>query len=98
MTVKLRAPRALSAKKAKAQVLRLIPTITKPLSANCYEVVSKLKKALVTAQSGATVGALVVTVDKEGYWSTDLAGQLMYDRDILGQLALRLLGVCTATE
>jgi hypothetical protein len=81
-----------------APVFRLIPTITKPLSANCCEVVSKLKKALVTAQSGATAGALVVTVDKEGYWSTDLAGQMMYDRDILCQIAFRLLGVCTSTE
>jgi predicted esterase YcpF (UPF0227 family) len=98
MTVKPRAPRGLSAKKAKAQVLRLIPPITKPLSANCYEVVSKLKKTLITAQSGSTVGALVVTVDKGGYWSTDLAGQLMYDREILCQIAFRLLGVCMTAE
>jgi lysylphosphatidylglycerol synthetase-like protein (DUF2156 family) len=68
------------------------------LSANCCEVVSKLKKALITAKSGATVGALVVTVDKDGYWSTDLAGQMMYDKEILCQIAFRLLGVCTTTE
>ena len=95
MTVKSLSPRA---SRTKAQVLRLIPTITKPLSANCYEVVSQLKKALTTAQSGATVGALVVTVDKEGYWRTDLVGQQMYDREILCQIAFRLLGVCMATE
>jgi hypothetical protein len=47
---------------------------------------------------GSTAGALVVTVDKEGYWKTDLAGQAMYDREILSQIAFRLLGVCMATE
>jgi hypothetical protein len=82
----------------KAPVFRLIPTITKPLNASCSEVVSKLKKTLITAQSGSTVGALVVTVDKEGYWKTDLAGQPMYDKEILSQIAFRLLGVCMATE
>jgi hypothetical protein len=95
MTVKPRSPRTPN---TKASVLRLIPTITKPLSANCYAVVSKLKKTLVTAQSGAIAGALVVTVDKEGYWRTELAGQLMYDREILCQIAFRLLGVCMAPE
>jgi hypothetical protein len=84
--------------RTEAQVLRLVPTINKPLSANCYEVVSKLKKVLIPAQAGVTVGALVVTVDKEGYWSTDLAGQMMYDREILCQIAFRLLGVCMAPE
>jgi hypothetical protein len=95
MTVKPRSPRAPN---TKAQVLRLIPTITKPLNADCFEVVSKLKKTLITAQSGATVGALVVTIDKEGYWSTKLAGRLMYDKDILWQIACSLIGVCMATE
>jgi hypothetical protein len=84
--------------RTEAQVLRLVPTINKPLSADSYEVVSKLKRALIPAQSGATVGALVVTVDKEGYWSTDLAGQMMYDREILSQIAFRLLGVCISVE
>jgi hypothetical protein len=44
------------------------------------------------------VGALVVTIDKEGYWNTDLAGEMMYDKEILCQIAFRLLGVCMATE
>jgi hypothetical protein len=82
----------------KAPVFRLVPTITKPLSKNCFEVVSKLKKTLVTAQAGATVGALVVTIDDEGYWRTELAGELMYDKDVLCQFACRLLGVCVTTE
>jgi hypothetical protein len=87
-----------NAPRAKAKVLRLVPTINKPLNANCCEVVSKLKRALIPAQSGATVGALIVTIDKEGYWSTDLAGQMMYDREILCQIACRLLGLCMTTE
>jgi hypothetical protein len=82
----------------KAPVLHLVPTITKPLSANCFEVVSKLKKTLVTAQSGTTVGALIVTIDKDGYWRTELAGQLMYDKEVLCQIGCRLLGVCMSTE
>jgi hypothetical protein len=95
MTVKPRSPRAPS---AKAKIVRLVPTITKPLNADCFEVVSKFKKKLLTAQSGATVGALVVTIDKDGYWSTELAGQMMYDKDILCQIASRLLDVCMTTE
>ena len=82
----------------KARVRRLIPIITKPLSANCCEVVSQLKKALITAQSGTTTGALIVTVDKEGYWSTVLAGQQMYEREILCQIGFRLLGLCMVPE
>jgi hypothetical protein len=87
-----------NAPRNEAQVLRLVPIINKPLNADCYEVVSKLKRALIPAQSGATVGALIVTIDKEGYWSTDLAGQMMYDREVLSQIAFRLLGVCMAPE
>jgi hypothetical protein len=95
MIAKPRSPRKSA---HKAPVFRLIPTITKPLNANCFAVVSKLKKTLVAAQSGAIAGTLVVTVDKEGNWCTDLAGQMMYDKDILSQIALRLLGVCMTTE
>jgi hypothetical protein len=46
MTVRQRSPRN---SLRKAPVFRLVPTITKPLSANCLEVVSKLKKTLITA-------------------------------------------------
>jgi hypothetical protein len=73
------------------------PTIKKPLNATSREIVSKLNKALVTAKSGAYAGALLFTVDKEGYWQGDIAGQ-MYDKDILGQIAIRLLGACMAPE
>lgn len=81
----------------KAPVCHLVPTIKKPLNADCLEVISKLKKASVTAQSGAYTGSLLFTVDKDGYWQTDIAGQ-MYDKDILGQIAIRLLGVCATPE
>jgi predicted esterase YcpF (UPF0227 family) len=97
MTVRSPSPRSRKSTH-KASVLRLVPMINKPLNADCTEVVRKLKKSLVTAQSGATQGALVVTVDQEGYWSTDLAGQMMYDKEILCQIAFRLLGVCMAAE
>lgn len=95
MTVKSRSPRASS---RKAPVLRLIPTITKPLNVNCSEVTVKLKRALTTAQSGATAGALVVALDQEGHWSIDLAGQLRHDSDTLCLIACRLLGACLALQ
>jgi hypothetical protein len=97
MTVRSPSPRSRKSTH-KASVIRLVPTINKPLDANSSEVVRKLKKALTTAQSGATQGALVVTVDQDGYWTTDLAGQTMYDKEILCQIAFRLLGVCMAAE
>lgn len=81
----------------KAPVFHLAPPITKPLNATSREIVSKLRKALVTAQSGAFAGALLFTVDKEGRWQTDIAGA-MYDKDILGQIAIRLLGACMASD
>lgn len=81
----------------KAPVSHLSPVITKPLNATSREIVSKLKKALATAQSGTYAGALLFTVDKEGHWQTDIAGR-MYDKDLLGQIAIRLLGVCVAPE
>jgi hypothetical protein len=66
-------------------VLRLI--INKPLNSNCAEVTVKLKRALTTAQSGATVGALVIALDEQGHWTADLAGQLRHDGETLCQIA-----------
>jgi hypothetical protein len=83
--------------RSKAPVLDLVPAVKKPLNDTSREIVSKLNKALVTAKSGAYAGALLFTVDKEGCWQTDIAGQ-MYDKDILGQIAIRLLGACLAPE
>jgi hypothetical protein len=77
--------------------LRVGPITTKPLNATSREIVSKLKKALVTAQSGTYSGALLFTIDKDGCWQTDIAGR-MYDKYLLGQIAIRLLGACTAPE
>ncbi|MDB5990554.1 MAG: hypothetical protein JWQ10_1957 [Herbaspirillum sp.] len=82
----------------KARVLRLIPTINKPLNTNCTDVTVKLKQALRTAQSGATTGALVIALDCHGEWSIDLAGQLRHDDDTLCLIACRMLGVCLASK
>jgi hypothetical protein len=82
----------------KAPVLRLIPTITKPLNTNCAVVTVKLKRALTTAQSGATVGALVIALDEQGHWTADLAGQLRHDGETLCQIACRLLGACLTSQ
>jgi hypothetical protein len=93
MTVKPRPPRPSS---QKATVLRLVPTINKPLNADGSEVARKLKKALTTAQSGATAGALIIAIDQTGEWDVDLAGQLVRDRDTLCLIACRILGACLA--
>jgi hypothetical protein len=81
-----------------ARVLRLIPTINKPLDTNCTDVTVKLKRALRTAQSGATAGALVIALDHQGEWSIDLAGQLLHDEDTLCLIACRMLGVCMTAK
>jgi hypothetical protein len=59
-------PQPLLAAPKKARVLRLILTINKPLTINCMDVTVKLKRALHTAQSGATAGALIVALDHQG--------------------------------
>jgi hypothetical protein len=81
-----------------ARVLRLIPTINKPLDTNCTDVTVKLKRALHKAQSGATTGALVIALDRQGGWSVDLAGQLLQDDDTLCLIACRMLGVCLTSK
>ncbi|RXZ36483.1 hypothetical protein D9O50_08155 [Oxalobacteraceae bacterium CAVE-383] len=84
--------------KSTARVLRLIPTIHKPLDTNCADVAAKLKRALRKAQSGATAGALVIALDHHGAWSIDLAGQLLHDDDTLCLIACRMLGVCLSAK
>jgi hypothetical protein len=84
--------------KNKARVLRLIPTINKPLDTNGTDVTVKLKRALRKAQSGATTGALVIALDHQGGWSVDLAGQLQYDDATLCLIACRMLGVCVVSK
>jgi hypothetical protein len=81
-----------------ARVLRLIPTINKPLDTNCTDVTVKLKQALRKAHSGATVGALVIALDPQGGWSIDLAGQLQHDDETLCLIACRMLGVCLTVK
>jgi hypothetical protein len=78
----------------KARVLRLIPTIDKPLTSNCMDVTVKLKRALHTARSGATAGAIIVELDHQGGWSVDLAGQLLQDDDTLFLIASRMFAAC----
>ncbi|RXZ38453.1 hypothetical protein D9O50_02670 [Oxalobacteraceae bacterium CAVE-383] len=62
------------------------------------DVAVKLKRALQTAQSGATTGALIVALDQQGEWSVDLAGQLLQDDDTLCLIACRMLGACLASK
>jgi hypothetical protein len=81
-----------------ARVLRLIPTIQKPLDTNGTDVTVKLKRALRKAHSGATTGALVIALDHHGGRSVDLAGQLRHDDDTLCLIACRMLGVCLASK
>jgi hypothetical protein len=81
-----------------ARVLRLIPTIHKPLDTNCTDVTVRLKRALRTAQSGDTTGGLVIALNHQGGWSVDLAGQLLHDDDTLCLIACRMLGVCLASK
>jgi hypothetical protein len=81
-----------------ARVLRLIPTIRKPLDTNCTDVTVKLKRALRKAQTGATTGALVIALDHQGGWSIDLAGQPLHDDDTLCLIACRMLGVCLVSK
>lgn len=76
----------------------LVPTINKPLTAHGIEVTRKLKSALATAQTGATVGALIVALNKSGEWTADLAGQLVPDSDTLCLIACRMLGGCLASK
>ncbi|MDB5776331.1 MAG: hypothetical protein JWP38_2464 [Herbaspirillum sp.] len=70
------------------------PTINKPLNANSNDVAVKLKRALETAQAGDTAGALVIALDKDGGWTADLAGQLVYDEALRCLIACRVLGAC----
>jgi hypothetical protein len=88
----------LVSQKSTARLLRLIPTINKPLDTNCTDVTVKLKQALSTAQSGVTAGALVIALDHQGEWSVDLAGQLRHDDDTLCLIACRMLGACLTAK
>ncbi|RXZ36645.1 hypothetical protein D9O50_09110 [Oxalobacteraceae bacterium CAVE-383] len=78
----------------KAKVLRLIPTIDKPLATNCMDVAVKLKRALQTAKTGVTTGAVIIELNSQGDWSVDLAGQLVHDEDTLFLIASRVFGAC----
>jgi hypothetical protein len=96
MTVTVHPPP--SPAKTKARVLRLVPTINKPLTTNCMDVAVKLKRALHTAQSGATTGALIIALDQQGEWSVDLAGQLVHDDDTLCLIVSRMFGACMVSK
>jgi hypothetical protein len=96
MTAKVRPPPISSLRKA--PVLRLIPTIDKPLTTNCMDVTVKLKRALHAARSGTTAGALIIALDHQGGWSVDLAGQLVHDDNMLLLIASRMFGACLASK
>lgn len=87
-----------SSSRRKASVARLSPTINKQISKNGCQVVAKLKKALNSAQSGHAIGALIITVDREGYWTSDLVGHMMHDRDLLRQIGARLVCIDMAPD
>jgi hypothetical protein len=82
----------------KARVLRLVPTINKPLNTNCTDVTVKLKRALRDAQAGATAGAMIVALNHQGEWSVDLAGQLVHDDNTLFSIASRVFGACIVAK
>jgi hypothetical protein len=82
----------------KARVLRLIPTIDKPLTTNCMDVTVKLKRALHAAKPGATAGAMIIALDHQGGWSVDLAGQLVHDDDTLFLITSRMFSACLAPK
>ncbi|RXZ36755.1 hypothetical protein D9O50_09800 [Oxalobacteraceae bacterium CAVE-383] len=82
----------------KARVLRLIPTIDKPLTTNCMDVAVKLKRALQIAKTGATTGAVIIELNSQGDWSVDLAGQLVHDEDTLFLIASRVFGACLISK
>ena len=87
-----------SSPRRNTNVSRLVPIINKPISKNGCRVVAKLKKAMISAQSGNAIGALIITVDRDGYWTTDLVGQMMHDRDLLRQIGARLVCIDMAPE
>jgi hypothetical protein len=82
----------------KARVLRLVPTIDKPLSRNCLDVTTRLKRALATARVGRTSGAVIIELDNHGNWSVDIAGKLAADPDTLFLIAGRVFGACLSSS
>jgi hypothetical protein len=82
----------------KARVLRLVPTINKPLTKNSLNVTIKLKRALQAAQKGTATGAMIVILNSEGDWSVDLAGRLEQDDDTLFLIASRVFGACLVSK
>jgi hypothetical protein len=96
MTATVHPPSISSLKKSR--VLRLIPTIDKPLTTNCMDVTVKLKRALHAAKSGAVAGAIIVLLDHEGGWSVDLVGQLVHDDNTLFLITSRMFGACLASK
>lgn len=81
----------------KARVLRLAPAIDTPLDANRMDVAVKLRRALRTAQSGATTGALIIELDQKGEWSVERAGELLCDDDTLCLIVCRMFGACLSS-
>ena len=78
----------------KARVLNLVPPSRTPLDSNCTDVTNKLKHALLTAQSGATPGAMIIALDHEGEWSIELAGKLLKDDDTVRLISFHMFGAC----
>lgn len=81
-------------RKNKARVLHLAPTIDNPLDTNSMDVAVKLRRALRTAQTGATTGAVLIELDQHGEWSVERAGELSYDDDTLFLIICRMFGAC----
>ncbi|MDB5775193.1 MAG: hypothetical protein JWP38_1326 [Herbaspirillum sp.] len=71
-----------------------IPTFEIPVEAYRSEVVVKLERALEAAESGDTIGALIVAFDHDGKWTADLAGQLRFDRQALNTVVFRMRDAC----
>lgn len=62
------------------------------------DVAAKLKRALRTAQSGNTSGALIIALDHAGDWSVELAGRFQEDEGAVCQIACSMLDACLSAE
>jgi hypothetical protein len=92
MTAKARPPSP--SKSRKAPALQPHSETDDPLATNCVDVTVKLKNALKMAKSGITEGAVIIALDRQGYWSVDRAGKLVDDEDTLFLIAGRMFGAC----
>lgn len=98
MTVTVQPPPPPPLVKNKARVLQLVPPGSKLLDTDAKDVTAKLKRALCTAQSGNTSGAMIIALDQAGGWSVELAGRFQEDEGTVCQIACSMLDACLSVE